>query len=305
MNHVWLNGLLLPANEARIDPSDRGLLLGDGLFETLLAVDGRLPLIDRHLARLSASAVALGIPLSWTPQAIAGACEGLLRAEGLAGELPGELAEDPAEAFPAPRLAALRITLTTGPGARGLLRPQESRPTLLITAAPQDPVPARPARLILASTRIAGDSPLRRHKTLSYMESVLARREAAAAGADEALLLNTEGRPVEASAANLFLLSEGKLWTPAIADGALPGITRGLVLEMAAEMGLEAVEGRIGLQDLAKTESVFLSSSLMGLRRVSRLAGLPGGVDLDWDGEPDGLLQLRRIYASRLGLEAI
>jgi branched-chain amino acid aminotransferase len=117
--HLWLNGRLLPAAEARIDPSDRGLLLGDGLFETMRAAGGRLPLLPRHMARLLDGAVLLGLPAP-SEETVADAARALLAAEGLA-------------------VAAVRLTLTRGPGPRGLLPPDEPAPTLLLTAAPLPP----------------------------------------------------------------------------------------------------------------------------------------------------------------------
>lgn len=291
---VWLDGRLLPADRARIDPSERGFLLGDGLFETLLALDGRVPLAERHLARLAASAAALGIPMPFSKDAIAAACRSLLRANGLA-------------AGP----AALRITLSAGPGPRGLARPEPPRPTLVIAAARRGAGPLPPARLHLASTRVSAASPLRRHKTLSYLENVLAWREAAAAGADEALLINTDGRIAEASAANLFVLRDGALWTPRIEDGALPGITRGLVLELAPAEGLAVREAGLRVEDLVAAEAVFLTSSLAGLRPVVSLGGLgePGGgdgpmdrPDARWAEDRPELGRLQAAYARALGL---
>lgn len=285
MPQVWLDGQLLPADQARIDPGERGFLLGDGLFETLLAVDGRAPLSERHLARLAASASALGIPLPFAIAEIEAASRALLRASGLAEGL-----------------AALRITLAAGPGPRGLARPESARPTLLITAAGREAGRLPPARLHLASTRVAAASPLRRHKTLSYLENVLAWREAVAAGADEALLLNTEDRIAEASAANLFALRDGALWTPPIEDGALPGITRGLVLELARVEGLGLREVGLRVEDLIVADAVFLTSSLAGLRPVSALGGLRDRPDARWAVERPEIDRLREGYARSLDL---
>ncbi len=285
---IWLDGERMPAGQARIDPSDRGLLLGEGLFETLLAVQGRPVLAGRHWQRLSTSAEALGIPLRWTPERIDHACRELLTATGLDRGL-----------------AALRVTLTGGAGPRGLLPPADPRPRLLITAAPQSDGLLPPARVILASARVSSSSPLRRHKSLSYLESILARREAAAAGADEALLLGEAGQLVEASAANLFLVDGSRLRTPPVSDGALPGITRGLLLELAAEVGLEPREERLGLDDLRQAEAVLLTSSLIGLRPVIALLGGSDpreALEARWPADPPALRRLRARYEREIGL---
>ena len=228
---LWLNGHLLPTAEARIDPTDRGLLLGDGVFETLRNTSH----LARHLARLRGSATVLGIALPWTDAEIAHA----------------------AEAVWAGQLAVLRITLTRGPAPRGLLAPPGTPPTLLITAASLPP-PLQPARAIIArTTRRNEHSPLARIKSLNYLDSILARQEAAAAGADEAILLNTADQVAEASAANLFVRHAGIWTTPPVTDGALPGIARALLLESGF-----ATEASLSPERLLAAEAAFLSTSL-------------------------------------------
>jgi len=246
---LWLDGRLVDRAEARIDPADRGFTLGDGLFETIRAEAGHAAYLDRHLKRLKEGAQMLGIPLGWPDAAIEAAIAALLAAEGL-------------------RDAALRLTLTRGPGPRGIVPPAEPQPTLMITAGPLPP-PAGPARLVIATiTRRNEMSPLARLKTLNYLDNILARREAAERGADDAILLNTVGRVAEATAANLFVLRDGVWVTPPIEDGALPGIARGLLLEQGA------VERSLEPADLATAEAAFLSNSL-GLRPVAEIDGRP------------------------------
>lgn len=251
---VWLDGRLVPVEAARIDPRDRGLLLGDGLFETMRAVGGRVPLLDRHLRRLRAGAALLGIGPVAGDAAIAAACADLLRANGLAD-------------------AALRLTLTRGPGPRGLLPPAESMPVILLAAFPP-PAPPPPATAILATlTRRNEHSPLAGLKSLAYLDQLLALREARAAGADDALLRNTAGRLACATAANLFLVMAGGLLTPLLGEGVLPGITRGLVLELAAALGIACREEPLPVEAVAQAEGAFLTSSLVGLRPLVALDG--------------------------------
>jgi branched-chain amino acid aminotransferase len=251
---IFLNGRILPSGEASLDPRDRGFLLGDGLFETLPCLAGQAVRMDEHLARLEAGAGVLGIPLPCPIDEIRLGAMRVLEANGL------ERAD-----------AALRITLSRGPGPRGLLPPEESEPTLMITAAALESRPQAPASAIIATTRRNEHSPLANLKTLNYLDNVLARREAAERGADEALLLNTAGRLASASAANLILVRDGRLLTPPVADGILPGITRALVLEIAGGLGIEAAETPLEREDLWDAQEAFVTNSLIELRPLVRV----------------------------------
>jgi branched-chain amino acid aminotransferase/4-amino-4-deoxychorismate lyase len=233
---------------------DRGLLVGDGLFETMLWANGALVLAAEHARRLSASAEVIGLP---TPSADAfTACaEAAVRRVGLeAGR------------------AAVRVTLTAGSGGRGLDRPNPLRPRLFATATAYAP-PTGPASLALASAPRNEASPLSRVKSLNYLDLVLARREAAAAGADEAVLVNTRGELACAAVANLFWVRERRLFTPPIEAGCLPGVTRALVLETATGRGIEVELVREPPKVLELADAVFLTNSLMGVRAVSSYCG--------------------------------
>ncbi len=253
---IWLNEGLRPAGAGAISAADRGFTLGDGLFETLRCREGEPLHLDAHLARLAEGAAVLGIALPLPPAGLAGAMRATLAANGLS-------------------TAALRLTLTRGPGPRGLLPPAAPNPTLLITAAPLPP-PLPPARLITATvTRRNQCSPLSRIKSLNYLDNILARMEAQRAGADDALLLNTLGLVAETSVANLFALVNGALLTPPLADGALPGVMRGRVIMTGG-----AAERSLMPADLAGASEIFLTNSL-GIRPVGALDGRPVG-----DGNP-------------------
>ena len=260
MRYVWLNGTLQEAEALHLDPRDRGLLLGDGLFETIAAEQGAPLFFARHWRRLRAGAALLGIPLPWGAQAVLRACRALLAANDLAR-----------------RPAALRLTLTRGPGPRGLLPPRNPRPTLLLAAFPRDPAPP-PARALLVETPRRNDrSPLSRIKSLSALDAVLARRQAERAGVEEALLLNTQDRLACAAAANLFLVCGGVLCTPPLAEGVLAGITRERVLEAAAALGLACAERPLHPAALGEAEEAFLTNSLIGIRPLVAVDGRPLG----------------------------
>ena len=245
---LWLNGALLPAGEARIDPADRGLLLGDGLFETMHAQDGGVPDLPLHFARLSKGAALLRLPVPLTLPELETACRAVLAANG------------------APE-AALRLTLTRGSGPRGLLPPSHPSPTVLITAGPLPP--GGPLRLITASILRDETSPLSGAKTLNYLPGVLARIEAAEAGADDALLLNRQGFVAETSSANIFVRLGGAWFTPPVEDGALPGILRGKLLHAG-----RVREARLAPAQLRQAEAIF-AGNVLRLRPVIVLDGHP------------------------------
>ena len=253
---IFLNGRLVDLRDARIDARDRGLLLGDGLFETLLCRSGRPLDLAPHFQRLAEGARRLGIPLAMTEDETARAIAALLDAEALTDGT-----------------AALRITLTRGPGARGLLPPRDGDPTVMISAeAWSRPGPAA-AAVIAAGVRRNEHSPCASLKTLNYLDNVVARREAEERGADEALMLNTAGRLCCGSASNLFLVLDDRLATPPLADGALPGITRAAILERAPHLGIAVEERPLPAQALASARGLFVTNSLIGLRCVTSVDG--------------------------------
>jgi branched-subunit amino acid aminotransferase/4-amino-4-deoxychorismate lyase len=237
-----------------IASDDRGFLLGDGLFETLLALSGRPLFLAEHLVRLARGCAVLGLPPPDEPtvrravdQALAGA-----------GLTDGR--------------AAVRLTWTAGSGGRGLDRPAVLQPRLVAAAAPA-PAPFEPASLVIVSIGRNAASPASRLKTLGYLDNVLARREARAAGADEAVMLNTDGEVACAAAANLFWLSDGRLRTPALDCGVLDGIARAQVCDLAVAMDVGVEEVRAGPEALSTAEAIFLTNSLIGVRAVGRLGG--------------------------------
>ena len=248
---IWLNGMLTTVDAARIDPADRGLLLGDGVFETLAVADGRPLRLAAHLARLRAGAAVIGLPAPLSDEQFAAAMADLLTASGkIAG--------------------SLRLTLTRGVGPRGLPPPAEPKPTIMLTTGGLPP--ETPAHLIVAqSTRRNEHSPLARIKSLNYLDNILARMEAQRAGADDALVLNTAGRVAESSAACLFWVKDGGLFTPPIAEGALPGVRRAAIIA-----ALGAVERPVAADELRGADEIFLANSL-SVRQVASLDGRPVG----------------------------
>lgn len=233
-----------------VEVSDRGLLLGDGLFETLLWRDGGLVLFEAHARRMRAGCAALGLPAP-AAEDLSRAVEAAVREAGLAAAR-----------------AAVRLTWTAGSGGRGLDRPDEMQPRLIAAAAL---APPRRGAMTLATSAVRRNegSPASRLKTLAYLDNVLARAEAKAIGADEALMLNNRGELACAAAANLFWVKDGALFTPALDCGVLPGVTRGQVILAARRLGIDVKEVAAGLAALSGAEAAFVTNSLIGLAAVA------------------------------------
>ncbi len=248
---LWLNGALVPAAAARLDPADRGFLLGDGVFETIAVRDGRAWHLPAHLARMAAGMAVLGLSCPWDIAAEAEAYLDAMR----------------------PDAAVLRITLSRGVAARGLWPGEMTRPSLVMQLSAPPPAP-RPIRIVVCErTQRNQNSPLSRIKSLNYLDNILARAEAVARGAKDALLCNTSGDLACASAATL-LVAVGDDWlTPRLADGALPGITRGLLIRA----GLVR-EARLTVATLSQAKRIILANSL-GLTPVEALAARAIGID--------------------------
>jgi branched-chain amino acid aminotransferase len=248
---IHLGGRLVEAAAARIDPADRGFLLADGVFETLRVYGGRAFKLEAHLARLAAGANLLGLPM---PPA-------------------GDISQAILDTLHANRHqeASLRITLTRGTGQRGLLPQKNAIPTLMVASHPLSERSSAPLTAQISTIRRNEHSPVSQVKSLAYLDNVLALREAAEAGCDEALLLNTAGRLVGGSRSNIFLMLDGALATPPLSEGVLPGITRQTLLELAADAGLATRETPLTLADLDRADEALICNSLLEVRALSRI----------------------------------
>lgn len=255
---VYLNGSLIPRSQASISALDYGFLYGFGLFETMRAYRGKVFRLDSHLNRLSRAAEILGLPIK-TPN-LKKAMLDILRVNKL---------DD----------ARIRITISPGEGA---VVPDPStckKPTVLIMAQHYHPYPEevyqKGFKAIVSSIRRNSQSPLSRLKSTSYLESILAKEEARAAGVDEALCLNEKGLLAEASMSNIFIITHGTLRTPGEENGILPGITRGTILELASKLGIDAAEQDIKPDKLSQAEEAFLTNSLMEIMPLTEVEGKP------------------------------
>lgn len=248
---IFLNGALVNEEEARINPADRGLLLGDGVFETLRANHGRVMFEDKHFERLMRGLDILEISPAYSIETMKKGIRQVIEANLLVTTT-----------------AALRITITRGAGPRGLLFPEVDSPTLLITGVELQARESTSVQVGISPFRRNESSPLAGIKSLSYGENVLARRKVQLSGFDEALLLNTAGALAGGSYSNVFIVSGGHVLTPRLADGALPGIVRQAILE---QPGMILQEARLTSDDLHAADEVFLTNSLIGILPVASI----------------------------------
>lgn len=252
---IFLNNNILSEDQASISLNDRGLLLGDGLFETIKAEKGRIFFFNQHYARLKTSADILSIPLSYDSHQLLNICQQLLTLNEL----------NRSAAF-------IRITLTRGASQRSIsISSLDTSPTIFITAnqfdANQDFYPS----VFITSIRRNPESPIIRLKTLNYLEPILARREAQINGFDEGIMLNTKGLISECSVANIFFVKDNKISTPRIENGILPGIVREIVINLCKKNQIPIIEKDISIQEALESEAAFQTNSLIGIQPISRI----------------------------------
>jgi branched-chain amino acid aminotransferase len=245
MSVVWFNSEFL-YDTLPLDPADRGLMLGDGLFETIAVAGGQAIWLDEHIARLVDSASVLGIMADEADLRVSIA-KVLKRSSALH--------------------EVLRITLTRGVTQRGLAADAHRR-SLLISLLPFDPT-QQPQSLTLATSVIRRNetAPSSRHKTLSYIDNVAAAREVKGK-ADDALMLNSAGHVACSTVGNIFILKNDELITPGDGNGILPGVTRAKILEYAT---FKARRDVVTIDDLFAADAVFLTNSLRLVTPITKL----------------------------------
>jgi 4-amino-4-deoxychorismate lyase len=246
---AWVNGE--PAETLRL--ADRGLQYGDGLFETLAVQDGRIHRLGLHIERLREGCVRLRLPMP--DEAL------LCRELGRAAE--GETQ------------AVLKLMLTRGPGGRGYRPPELPSVTRMVFrhAWPDYPVDwhTQGIELRICTTRLAVGSPLAGLKHLNRLEQVLARAEWGE-GAQEGLMLDAEGHVVEGTMTNLFASpAEGRLVTPDLSRSGVAGVTRRHILERAREEGLRVEVRPLPLDELLRSQEIFVCNSIAGVWPVNRI----------------------------------
>jgi 4-amino-4-deoxychorismate lyase len=244
---------LVNGRATAVDPADRGLAYGDGLFETMAAANGAIRWLDYHLERLDDGCRRLAIP---TPDAAT------IRSE-IAAHCP-----------PAGR-AVVKLIVTRGAGGRGYPPPESSEPTRILSISDW---PDRPARYYaegiavqVCSLRLAESSALAGLKHLCRLEQVLAQIELRGSGCDHGLMLDNGGRVVGGTSSNVFAVRDGVLLTPALTRCGIRGVMRRVVLETAAELGIVTSERDLTLPDVQAADELFVTNALIGIWPIARL----------------------------------
>jgi len=266
---VYVSGKYVPREEARISVLDAGLLLGAGLFETLRTYGGQPFRLKAHGDRLRQSGSVLRIFPSESDERLAEIIAHLVKTNGVPD-------------------ARIRITATRGPLTAELNDDAAPPATLIIMAGPMTPYPAelyqRGTTVVVSDIRANETDPTTYHKTTGYMKNLLALRDAHRAGATEALLFNTKNRLAEGAISNVFIASGGRLLTPPVEEGLLPGITRAAILELAAETGVPAEQKPLSVREVLDADEMFLTNSIMELLPVAQIERKEIG-----DGQPGPL----------------
>ena len=241
---VWINGEYVDSNNVSFSATDPGLTIGLGVFDSLCGYAGKPFDYPKHYTRLAAGASRLGLEV---PD-----CDVMLLAISGVIERNG---------FQSTK-CRLRVTLLAG----------DKQQKSMVSVA-KVPVRGEFSRVQLSPYRVNELSPLAGIKSTSYAMNMIALREASQQGADEALFLNSKGELCEGATSNVFLVSEGVVFTPTLKSGCLPGVARDTVLELCSELGIETSVGDLSLTGLKNADEVFLTSSLREVQAVERIDG--------------------------------
>jgi aminodeoxychorismate lyase len=254
---VFLNGQFVPETQAVVPINDRGFMYGDGLFETMRVCGGRPFRLAQHLERMMRGADFLKIRCPFPPKELQ--------------DFAGQLIEQ--NLMPE---SILRVVLTRGPGERGYTPRADGRPTVVMTLHPAPPLD-QPVQwsLVTSSYRIPTADPLASFKTLNKLTHIMARGAAVQQGADEALLVNTNGEVAETTSGNLFWVYQDNVCTVPTGRGVLPGITRAVVLEICQTLGLPTNKRVVKPEALRKAHGLFITQSALGIVPVTILNGEP------------------------------
>ena len=252
---VFLNGAFVPASEAQVSVFDGGFLHGAGLFETLRAENGTPFRLEAHIDRLRRSAEQLLRPIERSQLPSETTCRELLHRNDQTS-------------------ARMRLTVSPG-GLRGEPTNDDPAFTVCLTSTPLVGYPAahyeRGIGVTLSDVRTSPTDRLAGHKCTSYLPRLLGLREAQRVHGVESLWFTTANHLAEGCVSNVFLVKDGSLRTPPLSTPVLPGIARGVVLEIAQASGVEASEVTLGINDLLDSDEVFMTNSIMQVMPVVRV----------------------------------
>ncbi len=267
---IYMNDKLVEATEAKVSVFDHGLLYGDGIFEGIRLYDGCVFKLDEHLERLEYSAKAIMLDIPWSREEIAAAVCETCRANGLVS-------------------GYIRLVITRGVGSLGLSIKNCDKPQLIIIADKIQLYPEeyyeKGLEIITVPTRRINSAALPPTiKSLNYLNNILAKIEAQHLGYHEAIMLNDQGYVAECTGDNIFVVHKGELITPTASAGALKGITRDTVLDIAEQLGVPWREANLTRYDVWVAEELFLTGTAAEIIPIVKVDartignGLPGKV---------------------------
>ncbi len=255
----WLDGKIQPVNQAKISILDHGFLYGDGIFEGIRFYNNKAFLLTPHLQRLDDSAKAIALEHPYTHKEMSKIINRLI------------------QHYPE-KDGYIRLIITRGKGALGINPEHCQNPQLVIIIdrlqLVNSQVTSKGAQLIIAATRrLTADGLDPRIKSLNYLNAILAKIEANHANADEAIMLNQSGKVCEGSADNIFIVKNKQIFTPPVSDGALSGITRELIMQLAEQQGIHVIQQSLGAYDLYTADECFLTGTGAEMIPVSTIDG--------------------------------
>jgi branched-chain amino acid aminotransferase len=280
---IWLDGNLVDEADAKVTVFDHGLLYGDGVFEGIRFYNGRIFRLDEHIRRLFDSSRAILLDLPWTQEQVCKFTCQTVAANGLSD-------------------GYIRLVVTRGAGGLGLNPYLCPKPTMFIIAStiqlyPEENYQNGLSIITCATRRVAPAALMPQVKSLNYLNNIMAKIEAIQANSQEAVMLNEQGYVAECTGDNLFLMKNGTLLTPLISDGALDGITRSVIIELALTLGVPFLERSLTRYDIYTADECFLTGTAAEVIPVVALDRRPIGT-----GKPGAATQRFREAFHQLAL---
>ena len=265
---VWVGEGLVPAEQAVVNVFDHALLYGDGIFEGIRIYHGKIFKEQQHIQRFFESAKVIRLDLPMSAERLSRAMYDTMRANGVSGD------------------GYIRLVVTRGVGALGISIRRTANPTIIIIV---DKITLYPVEVYERGLHCIISSITRNHvnalnpriKSLNYLNNVLAKAEAHAAGADEAIMLGSDGHVCECTGDNIFVVRNGELLTPGTWEALLEGITRDVVMELARKRGIPVRETSLVRHDLFVAQEVFATGTAAEIVPITDISGIPVG-----DGKP-------------------